>query len=700
MTSTTLSNLIMPACGGNAPARRTPSRQQDGPAIAHDQPRPTAEPQDRPAEDHPAQDRPPKPKDPRQPQTPRRVRDSRPTHPAEDKRTDARQDVRRKLRELFERLGLDTAALESIEIPTVETTEGVAELRETLARQLGFANVKTMNAAIQDAQVTPEVGENILASKQHMLDGPGGQAPKTKPSTPAISQPEPATETDVPNIGTNGLAAHQRMIDGPVGKPTAGENGLAAKPQNVDGPVEAPKVALGTNGLAADPRKLDGPGATKPAGNPAVAKADPTVTPASEKNPDVAVKTASEKNAPATLKVDVPQSTASHRTAREVVADETSPPASPTTSNRAATLQGKPQTTQQATSPSPQQNADTAKPVVAQSSTETTAASTDKPGSAPSTGQPSPQNAESTRNHRAEAVAARATEPAPAKSKAKESNGRVVQVRREYGLQPSNEQSRPPRAEPKADVAQANPPARPTETPSRATPRQDETQTTARYAPQVGAESKSVQAKASTPKAARPAAATSNNEAPAVSSAPQTSSPAPLSAAAATTAPRSTGETQVLDQVVTAIRYQATPETRSMTVRLDPPELGRVRIDIRSDAEGIRGVVQVENTRTLAELQREAPQLLDRLQEAGIRVKDLEFQMNDPGRGDQQNGQGQQAQNTYAQFSDGQGQRGQTWATEEEMGSTLGSIFDTDETTDDGATDDSYVGSDALNVMI
>lgn len=704
MTSATLSNLIMPAPVGNAPPRLNPRCSQDGPARRPDQPQPAAKLQDRPAQAPHSE-----PKNSQQPETPRPTRKHRSARPAENDQAAKRQDVRRKLRELFERLGLETAALENVEIPADASAQGKAQLRETLARQLGFADAKAMNAAIQTAQAAPEVGENVLAAKQHMLDGPGGKAPKASPDAPATTPPK-TDDTAALKTGDNSLAAHRKMIDGPAEKPALGENGLAAKPQNLDGPIETPKITAGHNGLAADPQKLDGPVATSPTAEakPAASAAGKPVSnaaAASQTTPDAAAPVENSQEAPAPATLDAPQTAASPRPATRVVTNEMPvPPAQSkshdTTSAPAQARQGKSHPDQPAAQTSPQQNPPAAKPAVTQTPTATTKESAaQKSAAAQPTGQLSQQGSEAARDRLAEALVARATEQTSAKTKAKENNGRAERVRREYGLQ-SSEQSRPAKAAPKTDAAQNTEPSRPTETLNRAAAKQDEAQTASRYAPQANADNKSAQAKAVAVKAARSATVTSNNDAPAASNAPETTSPAPVSPTAAASAPRSTAETQVLDQVATAIRYQATPETRSMTVRLDPPELGRVHIDIRSDAEGIRGVVQVENTRTLAELQREAPQLLERLQEAGIRVKDLEFQMNDPGRGDQNNGQGQQAQNAYAQFSDGQGHRGQTWATEQETGSTLGSIFDNDETPDDRATDDTYVGSDALNVMI
>jgi flagellar hook-length control protein FliK len=161
---------------------------------------------------------------------------------------------------------------------------------------------------------------------------------------------------------------------------------------------------------------------------------------------------------------------------------------------------------------------------------------------------------------------------------------------------------------------------------------------------------------------------------------------------------------KAVDQVVAAVRFQATASTREMTVQLTPSELGEVRIEIRTDAGGLRGMVQVDNARTLTELQREVPQLMERLEEAGIRVKDLEFQMNDPQRDAQGNPQhGQQPQNAYARFQSNMShdQRGRTWDADRETESTRGGMSDHDETEKTGtAADGEYVGSDALNVMI
>ncbi len=71
----------------------------------------------------------------------------------------------------------------------------------------------------------------------------------------------------------------------------------------------------------------------------------------------------------------------------------------------------------------------------------------------------------------------------------------------------------------------------------------------------------------------------------------------------------------------------------SMQIRLDPPELGRVHLAFRSEGGEVRGLVQVDNPRTLADLQREAPALLNRLQDSGVQVKSMEFVLANNGGG-------------------------------------------------------------------
>jgi flagellar hook-length control protein FliK len=53
-------------------------------------------------------------------------------------------------------------------------------------------------------------------------------------------------------------------------------------------------------------------------------------------------------------------------------------------------------------------------------------------------------------------------------------------------------------------------------------------------------------------------------------------------------------------------------------IRIDPLELGKVSVKLRFQGGEVRGVLEVENPKTLNQLQREAPNLIARLTEAGM----------------------------------------------------------------------------------
>lgn len=79
------------------------------------------------------------------------------------------------------------------------------------------------------------------------------------------------------------------------------------------------------------------------------------------------------------------------------------------------------------------------------------------------------------------------------------------------------------------------------------------------------------------------------------------------------------------DQVLAALRGGVVRAGRQITVHLDPPEMGRVRITFQVDGGGLRGVLRAENAQTLTELQRQTPALIDRLADSDIRLRSLDF---------------------------------------------------------------------------
>lgn len=704
MTPTTLSNLMMPtspSVPANSAGRQGEIRQPAETGSAANEPR------RQPAEQPACRDRHQDPRPSQDANAPQR--DASREGPADDRnRADhSNPRTRRKLRELFNRLGLDPAAIHDHPMMPqgTETAPRALELRELMARQLGLPSADALAAAIGNRRAqtrTHETGQSHPATDKTLPVGQAAMAAsKVGENTLAIDTTtrDGQTATATVKVGENALAAGKTQRDGQARKvaPKAGKNALAAGKTHRDGPapIITPKTTeskstasetqrtnpsavvvpqAGDSGLAAGKQMRDG-------------TAVPGLQPGLRHRPDAA-KTQRPLNAPqpsaTTQQVKntptQPHAAATNQPATPDKLLATNPAAQHATQQTADALAAKKARTANAQ----QRVAQTTSPSQTRTATVSDTANTQQ-----TTGTRTPRsvNAAPTALQAANAIAARFADAAE-RGRSQQAP-RTEKVRRQYGLP----DVAAPKAETQADTARTAGAKVPT-------PQQAQTPAVDRYAPPtrqgVRPEPTPIQPKAPAPKAAP---TSTSDSIPAAAPLPQ--APTPLGATANVQARVASIDTQVVDQVTTAIRFQATPDMQQITVRLNPAELGRVTIDIRSDAEGIRGVVQVENTRTLADLQREAPQLIERLQEAGIRVKDLEFQMNDPGR-DGQQAPGQKAQNAYAQFSQGQGQRGSTWNTQNETASTLGSIFDNNETTpEDGWSDDTqYVGTGALNVMI
>ncbi len=175
-----------------------------------------------------------------------------------------------------------------------------------------------------------------------------------------------------------------------------------------------------------------------------------------------------------------------------------------------------------------------------------------------------------------------------------------------------------------------------------------------------------------------------------------------IAGVAANPAAGRTAGAEMIEQITTHIQANRDNLGQEMTVRLDPPELGQVRIQLRDDGNGLRGVIQVQHTRTLNEMTREAPNLMQRLNEAGIQVKDLEFQMNDPNQGRGDSAQGQAA-NAFGEFGgNGQGRGNQAQGDTESASDGQSQLHndlkpEVDEKYQDNGQ---YVAEGSLNVMI
>ncbi|MFP4106699.1 MAG: flagellar hook-length control protein FliK, partial [Phycisphaerae bacterium] len=105
-------------------------------------------------------------------------------------------------------------------------------------------------------------------------------------------------------------------------------------------------------------------------------------------------------------------------------------------------------------------------------------------------------------------------------------------------------------------------------------------------------------------------------------------------------------------QIMEALQARTFQNNDQITIRLDPPEMGSVRIRIQTDESGgLRARLEVENNRTMTELQRETPSLMQRLSENGIEMRRLEFSFTG-----QDSSDGQAGFSMFQNASDGQGQ--------------------------------------------
>lgn len=74
---------------------------------------------------------------------------------------------------------------------------------------------------------------------------------------------------------------------------------------------------------------------------------------------------------------------------------------------------------------------------------------------------------------------------------------------------------------------------------------------------------------------------------------------------------------------------------QQITIRLNPPELGRVLIKFQQQQDQITGLLQVDKAQTRAEIQQALPQIIQNLQDLGVQVKRLEVVLTDEQSGQQ-----------------------------------------------------------------
>jgi flagellar hook-length control protein FliK len=82
---------------------------------------------------------------------------------------------------------------------------------------------------------------------------------------------------------------------------------------------------------------------------------------------------------------------------------------------------------------------------------------------------------------------------------------------------------------------------------------------------------------------------------------------------------------QVLEHIRTSLR----PGDQQITIRLNPPELGRVLIKFEEQQQQITGFLEVSKIQTRYEIEQALPQIIRTLHDAGVHIKKLEVVLAD-----------------------------------------------------------------------
>jgi len=106
---------------------------------------------------------------------------------------------------------------------------------------------------------------------------------------------------------------------------------------------------------------------------------------------------------------------------------------------------------------------------------------------------------------------------------------------------------------------------------------------------------------------------------------------------------------QILESIHKPLSQEG--QNQQITVRLNPPELGKVFIKFQEQDDQIIGLLEVSKTQTRIEIQQALPQIIQNLQDSGIHIKRLEVVLSE-GEQPEQEAKDQSLQNGWAQQQD------------------------------------------------
>lgn len=107
---------------------------------------------------------------------------------------------------------------------------------------------------------------------------------------------------------------------------------------------------------------------------------------------------------------------------------------------------------------------------------------------------------------------------------------------------------------------------------------------------------------------------------------------------------------QILESVQTSLSQQG--GDRQITVRLNPPELGKVFIRFQEQDSQLTGLLEVSKTQTRLEIEQALPQIIRNLTDCGIQIRRLDVVLSNGERSEQDAPEDQSLQNNGTQQQD------------------------------------------------
>jgi flagellar hook-length control protein FliK len=125
-------------------------------------------------------------------------------------------------------------------------------------------------------------------------------------------------------------------------------------------------------------------------------------------------------------------------------------------------------------------------------------------------------------------------------------------------------------------------------------------------------------------------------------------------------------ESQIFDQVVARFTSTANPESGKMILRMQPAELGSLRIELMVEGDRVRANLQAQTLQVQEVLERNLPQLRNALAEQGLKIDQFQVDVN---RDQSQQQQFEQLAQQQQQRQGSQAQPGwqQPWESEEQI---------------------------------